>query len=235
MNKKIATTIAAVLAVAVTATSAILFTGCGSNQSSTAATTVPATTKATTATTKPNGQAANNGAQSQAAQNSQNAESSQAADSNGANTSATLDADGYIDEQTAIATVRQQAGTGAQVLDYYKGVSPDGAAAWVVTVAPVSKSEDAPNVTYYVNNHFCYAAPTDDSSSVEGDDGYIDEQTAIANVKKQAGTGAQILDSYKGYAPDGTPAWVITVAPVSKSDDAENVVYYTNYLFCYAA
>ena len=72
----------------------------------------------------------------------------------------------------------------------------------------------------------------DDDSS---DSAYLDKGEAIANVRQQAGSGAQIIDAYQGYTPEGYEAWVITVAPVSSSEDAENVTYYCNRFFCYAA
>ena len=163
MNKTIRTAIAAVLAVAVVSATAILFAGCGgNNQSSTAATTVPATTKATTATTKPGAQTSQN-AQSQASQNAQDNSSSQAENSNGS--SAAVDEDGYIDHQTAIANVRQQAGTGAQIVDSYKGYSPDGALAWVVTVKPITTGEGADTVIYYSGYQFCYPEQSSGSES----------------------------------------------------------------------
>ena len=239
MNKTIRTAIAAVLAVAVVSATAILFAGCGgNNQSSTAATTVPATTKATTATTKPGAQTSRN-AQSQASQNAQDSNSSQAENSSGNASSAALDEDGYIDHQTAIANVRQQAGTGAQIVDSYKGYSPDGALAWVVTVKPITTGEGADTVIYYSGYQFCYPEQSSGSESSSNEkvdeDGYIKQETAVAQVKQQAGTGAEVLDCYQGFAPDGSKAWVITVVPVTKEDGADTVVYYTNYQFCYPA
>ena len=237
MNKTIRTAIAAVLAVAVVSATAILFAGCGgNNQSSTAATTVPATTKATTATTKPGAQTSQN-AQSQASQNAQDNSSSQAENSNGS--SAAVEEDGYIDHQTAIANVRQQAGTGAQIVDSYKGYSPDGAHAWVVTVKPITTGEGADTVIYYSGYQFCYPEQSSGSESSSNEkvdeDGYIKQETAVAQVKQQAGSGAEVLDCYQGYAPDGSKAWVITVVPVTTGDGPDTVVYYTNYQFCYPA
>ncbi len=223
MNKTIRTAIAAVLAVAVVSATAILFAGCGgNNQSSTAATTVPATTKATTATTKPGAQTSQN-AQSQASQNAQDNSSSQAENSNGS--SAAVDEDGYIDHQTAIANVRQQAGTGAQIVDSYKGYFTTG--------------EGADTVIYYSGYQFCYPEQSSGSESSSNEkvdeDGYIKQETAVAQVKQQAGSGAEVLDCYQGYAPDGSKAWVITVVPVTTGDGPDTVVYYTNYQFCYPA
>ena len=63
---------------------------------------------------------------------------------------------------------------------------------------------------------------TPDSTQQNDDDGteaydeYIDQATAVANVRAQAGSGAQIISCEKGYAPDGSAAWVIVVAPVTR-------------------
>ena len=141
----------------------------------------------------------------------------------------------YLDKGEAIANVRQQAGSGAQIIDAYQGYTPEGYEAWVITVAPVSSSEDAENVTYYCNRFFCYAADSYNSEDDnQNDDEYLSREEAIANVKQQAGSGAKIIDAYKGYTPDGDEAWVITVTPVSASEDAENVTYYCNRFFCYS-
>ena len=75
----------------------------------------------------------------------------------------------------------------------------------------------------------------DNSSATEGSDGYIDEATAIANVRSLVGSGAQIISSEKGYTPEGWEAWIIVVAPVTTSDGPETVTYYSGYQFCYRA
>ena len=202
-----------------------MLTGCGEDNSKTDATQATANTEATTAATE----AATQTATKQADQ-AQSAETQAQPVSDG---SYEFDEDGYIDQQTAIANVRQLVGTGAQVLDYYKGYSPDGIKAWVVTVAPVSTSDSAANLIYYSGYQFCYTVTTEVDDDAEGvnSDGYIEESVAIANVKQQAGSGAQILSCEKGYTPDGFEAWIITVAPVSASDTAETVTYYSGYQF----
>lgn len=154
------------------------------------------------------------------------------------------ESDGYIDEATALAKVKEQAGSGATIDGYYKGYAPDGAKAWVITVIPVTTADGPDSVVYYVNEGFCYTqnssgSDTDDSgdSSSSGDsddsDGYISEAQALANVREQAGSGAQIKSSQKGYSPDGAKAWVITVIPITKADGSSTVTYYTNEGFCY--
>lgn len=137
-----------------------------------------------------------------------------------------------ISKAEAISEVRQQAGSGAEIVNAYEGYTPEGIEAWVVTVIPVSKSDEYEQVTYYAGYLFCYAEKNESDSSSADNDGYISRETAIANVKQQAGSGAEILDAYKGYSPEGFEAWVITVAPVSADGD-ETVTYYAGYQFCY--
>lgn len=159
------------------------------------------------------------------------------------------DDDGYIDEQTAIAKVREQAGTGAGIDSYYKGETPDGKKAWVVTVIPVTTNDGPETVIYYVNADFCYTETTSDndsdsdsnnsksssskSSSSDSSDSYIDRDTAIAKVREQAGSGATIKSAVKGTAPDGKKAWVVTVEPITNGEGPDTVTYYVNDGFCY--
>ncbi len=144
--------------------------------------------------------------------------------------------DGYIDEATALANVKQLAGSGAQIISYEKGYSPDGFKAWVVVVAPVTTSDGSETVTYYAGNQFCYPETMPDGGSgSDADDGYIDEATAIANVKQLTGSGAQIISYEKGYSPDGFKAWIVVVAPVTTADGSETVTYYSGNQFCYPA
>jgi len=238
MNTKRARVIALVLA-AIMVFSAVVLTGCDDKKSDdNKSATQAATTAATTATEAPTETATQAQAPADAETQAQNNDDSQ----NDSQTA--VDADGYISEQDAIANLRQLIGTGAQVIDYYKGYTPDGTPAWVVTVAPITNSEDPVYVTYYSGYLFCYAdtanqnnddTPVDQPSVEFDDDGYINEQDAVANVKQLAGTGAQIVDYYKGYTPDGTPAWVVTVAPITNSEDPVYITYYSGYLFCYPA
>ena len=92
-------------------------------------------------------------------------------------------------------------------------------------------------MTYYSGYQFCYpetaSGNNNDSDNSDGSDGYIDEQTAIANVKQQAGSGATIVSSTKGYTPDGLKAWVIVVQPITNTDSTDTVTYYSGFQFCY--
>ena len=220
--------------------------GCGNGDKDKAATTVPSTTKAaattaakTTAANSNAGNAESSDAQSENSQADGNAESSDSnnsADNNAGNNS------NYIDRADAVAAVKAQAGSGAQILDVKQGYTPDGIEAWVITVVPVTSSDENKTVTYYSGYQFCYSnessievSKAESSASSSADDSnYIDRADAVAAVKAQAGSGAEILDVQQGYTPDGIEAWVITVAPVSNSDENKTVTYYSGYQFCYA-
>ena len=237
--------VSVILAAAVITGTAAL-SGCGNGDKDKAATTVPSTTKAaattaakTTAANSNAGNAESSDAQSENSQADGNAESSDSnnsADNNAGNNS------NYIDRADAVAAVKAQAGSGAQILDVQQGYTPDGIEAWVITVAPVSNSDENKTVTYYSGYQFCYSnessievSKAESSASSSADDSnYIDRADAVAAVKAQAGSGAEILDVQQGYTPDGIEAWVITVAPVSNSDENKTVTYYSGYQFCYA-
>ena len=236
MKQTIKKSLAIIFAALITSATAAMLTGCGGDkkESNSAATTVAATTAAKT--TAPNEQNSDTN-QTQDNQNSQSAESS--GSDNGSSQSddgKAEDSDGYIDKQTAIANVKQQAGSGATIISSTKGYAPDGLKAWVIVVQPVTNNDSTDTVTYYSGYQFCYpetASGNNDSDNSDDSDGYIDEQTAISYVKQQAGSGAAIVSSTKGYTPDGLKAWVIVVQPVTNTDSADTVTYYSGYQFCY--
>ena len=226
MKKSIASRmIAVILAALMLLFTAVTLTGCGDDK-----------TKATEATAAPT--AATDAATEAATE----AQSTEAEDQGGDQGQSTVefDEDGYISQSLAVENVKAIAGSGAQILDIYKGTSPEGFKAWVITVAPVTTSDGPESVTYYSGYQFCYAEnyetlDTDTSDTEFDEDGYISESLAITNVKMIAGYGAQILDSYKGTSPEGFKAWVVTVAPITTADGPESVTYYSGYQFCYAA
>ena len=220
--KKINMIIALVLAVAMIMAAGVVLTACGGKKN----TDPTAATTATTATTAATQQATTNGSSSQTAQNG-NSSSQSAASSAGS-----LSDDGYISENAAIENVRAQIGTGGKIISYTKGFTPDGIKAWIVVTEPVTTSDGPTTVTYYTNDQFCYAA-SQDTSNAAGD--YLDEASALQQVREQVGTGAQILDYYQGTTPDGMKAWVVTVQPITTSDGPETVIYYVNHQFCYSA
>lgn len=148
---------------------------------------------------------------------------------------ATEGEDGYIDEAAAIDKVREQAGADAQIISSYKGYSPEGYEAWVITVQPVTTADGPELVTYFSGYLFCYPDTSGNYAveNVADPNGYIDKNAAIENVRNQVGSGAEIISCEAGYSPDGIPAWVIVVAPVTTADGPETVTYYSGYLFCY--
>ena len=229
MKQTIKKSLAIIFAALITSATAAMLTGCGEDikESNSAATTVAATTVAkTTAST---GQSSN-------ANQAQGDQNSQSAESNGSDNGSSQSDDGYIDKQTAIANVKQQAGSGATIISSTKGYAPDGLKAWVIVVQPITNNDSTDTVTYYSGYQFCYpetASGNNDSDNSDDSDGYIDEQTAISYVKQQAGSGAAIVSSTKGYTPDGLKAWVIVVQPVTNTDSADTVTYYSGYQFCY--
>ncbi len=229
MKQTIKKSLAIIFAALITSATAAMLTGCGgkNKESNSAATTVAATTVAKT--TGSNGQSSN-------ANQAQGNQNSQSAESNGSDNGSSQSDDGYIDQQTAIANVKQQAGSGATIISSTKGYAPDGLKAWVIVVQPVTNNDSTDTVTYYSGYQFCYpetASGNNDSDNSDDSDGYIDEQTAISNVKQQAGSGATIVSAAKGYSPDGLKAWVIVVQPVTNTDSADTVTYYSGYQFCY--
>ncbi len=229
MKQTIKKSLAIIFAALITSATAAMLTGCGgeNKESNSAATTVAATTVAKT--TGSNGQSSN-------ANQAQGNQNSQSAESNGSDNGSSQSDDGYIDQQTAIANVKQQAGSGATIISSTKGYAPDGLKAWVIVVQPVTNNDSTDTVTYYSGYQFCYpetASGNNDSDNSDDSDGYIDEQTAISYVKQQAGSGAAIVSSTKGYTPDGLKAWVIVVQPVTNTDSADTVTYYSGYQFCY--
>lgn len=224
MKNRITKALSVILAVLILASLALL-AGCGDDKAKTEATSATKAVAPTTATAAPTQ------APTAALNTSPDEEDVQSTDSDDND-----EDDGYIDEETAIANVRQLAGTGAQIISTEKGYSPDGIKAWIIVVAPVTTGDGPETVTYYSGNQFCYPENTSDSTqSDDSDDGYIDEATAIANVKQLAGSGAQIISSEKGYSPDGIKAWVVVVAPVTTEDGPETVTYYSGSEFCYPA
>ncbi len=224
MKNRITKALSVILAVLILASLALL-AGCGDDKAKTEATSATKAVAPTTATAAPTQ------APTAALNTSPDEEDVQSTDSDDND-----EDDGYIDEETAIANVRQLAGTGAQIISTEKGYSPDGIKAWIIVVAPVTTGDGPETVTYYSGNQFCYPENTSDSTqSDDSDDGYIDEATAIANVKQLAGSGAQIISSEKGYSPDGIKAWVVVVAPVTTEDGPETVTYYSGEQFCYPA
>ena len=179
MKQTIKKSLAIIFAALITSATAAMLTGCGgeNKESNSAATTVAATTVAKT--TGSNGQSSN-------ANQAQGNQNSQSAESNGSDNGSSQSDDGYIDQQPAIANVKQQAGSGATIISSTKGYAPDGLKAWVIVVQPVTNNDSTDTVTYYSGYQFCYpetaSGNNNDSDNSDGSDGYIDEQTRQAQA-----------------------------------------------------
>ena len=236
MKQTIKMSLAIIFAALLTTATASILTGCSGNKKESGSSSTSAVETTVPKTTGSNGQSSGAN-QTKEDQNSQSAESN-GSDNTGSQSDdgKTTDSDGYIDEQTAVANVKQQAGSGAAIISSTKGFTPDGIKAWVIVVQPVTNTDSTDTVTYYSGYQFCYpetGSGNNDSDSSVDSDGYIDQQTAVANVKQQAGTGATIVSSTKGFTPDDIKAWVIVVQPVTNTDSADTVTYYSGYQFCY--
>ena len=214
--------IALVLAALIAIASCVLLTGCGKDKKTDKKDDVKETVAATAAP-----------AATQAEDDDEDTPEASEADETPAPTApAAVDEEGYIDQATAVANVRQQAGTGAQIISVEKGTSPDGEKCWVVVVAPVTTEDGPDTVTYYSGYLFCYAEGVELGSEETAEIG-VDQQTAVANVRQQVGTGAQIVSVEEGTSPDGVPCYVVVVAPVTTSEEEVYETYYSGYLFCY--
>ena len=216
-SRIIALTLADVIAVSALA----MLSGCGKGD--TAATTAPTAAPTAAATT------AATDAEKNSVQNNNEQDNSTQAQQEA--TSGDPNSIGVTREE-AIANVKQQAGSGAQIVSCTEGTSPEGFPCYVIVVSPITASEEAKNVTYYSGYQFCYA---EGAGADSGDGVGIDEQTAIANVKQQAGSGAQIISCTEGTSPEGFSCYVIVVAPITASEEVVYDTYYSGYQFCYKA
>ena len=229
------TKITAILLAAVIAVSAAaLLTACGDGDknATTAATAATAATEATAATvaTQPATQPA-----TAAAAQAYGAQTATQTAGDAQNDGSVLDDDNYIDQATAIANVKKLAGTGAEIVSYYKGFTPDGIHAWVVTVSGISATPEASYTTYYSGYQFCYPA---DSSAPEVSDGYGINDVYFANTSEQAagftalnqvGENWIITGTYQS-SYGGVDAWAIVM---QNQESGQVVTGYVNGSDCY--
>ncbi len=165
--------------------------------------------------------------------------SDEASEENGGE-SASEDVYAGISIGEAISNVKKQTGSGAEILNYYKGYNPTIAdsPAWVIEVSLISASEEAVTDTYYVDQFQCFSQSSidseDDGDITDDEYAHISYSEAVTTVKRQAGSGAEILDVVKGEDPEGVECWLVTVMPVSRDDDVESVTYAVNSNQCYA-
>ena len=142
----------------------------------------------------------------------------------------------YMTQQKAVQDVVEKAaalyGDGDwRVESFEKTTDPDGIDCYYIGVVNYSNPH-SPTYHFYTDGQFfCYE---DEDSGDSDSDSYISKEDALAKVRLQAGSGAEIIDAYKGYTPDGTHAWVVTVSPITASEEAVTVTYYVGYMFCYS-
>ena len=132
--------------------------------------------------------------------------------------------------QDAIEKAAELYGDGDwRVESFEKTTDPDGIACYYIGVVNYANPH-SPTYHFYTDGQFfCYEDEGGDDSDI-----YISKEDALAKVKSQAGSGAEIIDAYKGYTPNGTQAWVVTVSPITASEEAVTVTYYVGDHFCYA-
>lgn len=75
---------------------------------------------------------------------------------------------------------------------------------------------------------------TNTNTNADPDNIGVDKETAIANVRDQVGSGAQIISCEKGVSLEGFNCWEIIVAPVTNGNGPERVTFYSGYQFCYS-
>ncbi len=176
-------------AIAALAGAAVMLTGCGSDVpasslpasgaavttsvSTTAAVTTASTTvKAETKTTGTNAVKAENKASNTNAVKAEQLSAENTAAKNTAPAAAAKADNIGIDEAAAIANVREQVGSGAQLISCTKGTAPDtGIACWVIVAAPITNGSTPETVTYYSGYQFCYTFENDNARNATASDG----------------------------------------------------------------
>lgn len=218
--------ISVILAVLIAVSAVAMLTGCN-KKDDTAATTAATTATATTATTAATQPAVNHQDNTQA-QNS-NANGQQDANTGNGNSIG-------ITSDEAIANVRNQVGSDAEILSCVEGTTPN-AESFPCYVIDVMLSSGT-TLTYYSGYQFCYTTEEviPDLSVEIGDDSEIgiSETNAISNVRSFVGESAEIVSITQGTAYEG-PCYVITVSVQNDNGEFVNETYYSGYLFCYKA
>lgn len=165
-----------IAAIAALAGAAVILTGCGSDvpASSLPADNVAVTTSASTTSTTAKSENKTSGTSTvkdiKVEQMAEKAEE-KAAENTAPSSNAKADNIG-VDEATAIANVREQVGSGAQIISCTKGTAPDtGFACWKIVVAPVTNGNGPETVTYYSGYQFCYTFENDDARNATASDG----------------------------------------------------------------
>lgn len=225
MNKTLKKALGVILAVSMLCSAALL-SGCGEGDKNQTSTTAPATTAAATtqaAESSSDVQSQDNGAQSSEAQ-----DSAQSSDDQSSNSQS--DNDSYINEDYAIQNALAQAGDGAVAVSDYKGYTPEGYPAWVITV----QMPDGTNKIYYSGLQFTISEDVYNGSAEtpdnDGDYAGISADGASAKAVDALGGGADLVVAAisQGYY-NGDEAWVVHV---TDNQDNSHIIYVGSD-FCY--
>lgn len=135
-----------------------------------------------------------------------------------------------VSEMAAINHVKEQIGEDADILSCYEGTDSMGLSCWIIIASRAGSSD---RLTFYSGYQFCYSNDLNTGNKGSDDVG-VGEATALANVREQVGSGAEIISCTKGYSPEGFRCWVIVVAPVTNGTGPDTVTYYSGYQFCYS-
>jgi hypothetical protein len=131
---------------------------------------------------------------------------------------------------TATATAKVNANAKSDI----KPVSAVNNSQNVNTAANVAESANTANSVIASNTGSAVNTANVTPASITNSDNIgVDRETAIANVREQVGSGAQILSCEKGVSPEGFNCWVIKVAPVTNGNGPDSMTYFSGYQFCY--
>ena len=142
-------------------------------------------------------------------------------------TNAIADSNGFFSESDAIRIVREQVGSGANIISCTKGTDPNGTNCWVVVVEPVTNGNGPERVTYYTGYGFCYKAA--DSQQSDGQNpmmNFIGNYTngrAMMNVSCIGRDQAAVTITWAGSALDSA-TWTMS-GPVQVSNEGISFSY----------
>ena len=149
-------------------------------------------------------------------------------------TNAIADSNGFFSESDAIRIVREQVGSGANIISCTKGTDPNGTNCWVVVVEPVTNGNGPERVTYYTGYGFCYKA-ADGQNPMMNFIGNYTNGRAMMNVSCIGRDQASIRITWSGSAADSA-VWTMS-GTVQITDEGVSVSYNncTKEAFKYAA
>ncbi len=149
-------------------------------------------------------------------------------------TNAIADSNSFFSESDAIRIVREQVGSGANIISCTKGTDPNGTNCWVVVVEPVTNGNGPERVTYYTDYGFCYKA-ADGQNPMMNFIGNYTNGRAMMNVSCIGKDQASIRITWSGSAADSA-VWTMS-GTVQITDEGVSVSYNncTKEAFKYAA